>query len=165
VRADRLLAMQTKRGLGWPASEGGEGCAHGEAADAAEQVRRNRLVVMVTDAELAAIQTLAAKRGVAARNDAHEVLTHARGAGLDVTLVPRSVPITDTARRRPIEGGVGYLSRRDRPSCAILRSRILGAPADSMRRAFRAEGSTGIRELMIELRARYFGDWLRGGRR
>jgi len=43
----------------------------------AEQVRRNRLVVMVTDAELAAIQTLAAKRGVPQGTIAHEVLTHA----------------------------------------------------------------------------------------
>jgi len=42
-----------------------------------EQVRRNRLVVMLTDAELDAIQTLAAKRGVPQGTIAHEVLTRA----------------------------------------------------------------------------------------
>ena len=42
-----------------------------------EEVRRNRLVVMVTDAELAAIQSMAAKRGIPQGTLAHEVLARA----------------------------------------------------------------------------------------
>lgn len=40
----------------------------------AEEVRRNRLVVMITDAELAALRALAGKRGVPQSTLAHEVL-------------------------------------------------------------------------------------------
>jgi len=49
----------------------------GKPPKPAEEVRRNRLVIMVTDAELDAIQALAARRGVPQGTVAHEVLLRA----------------------------------------------------------------------------------------
>jgi len=82
-----------------------------------------------------------------------------------VTLVAALRADHDTARRRPIEGG-GRLPVASRSP--VLRDPAqpdFWAPGGQHEASLSGGGIRGNTELMIELRARYFGDWLRGGRR